>query len=453
MVGADGADPEGQGHPRDELAVVSGDLEALDLHGVGLGAVAELPGGPERAFGEKVADLPLAPGDQAQELLGPGGVAELEVAGDRAVVDGVGVEAQDATARHRVDAVFVAEVVEGGDLGQVEDLQVGAEEADVLVVELGLAPLIVVDRDAAAHGAVRTAVGRDSGVIQALAVHFPGIGVVGLAEVPHGQGGHLVAPGQDAVGALDGPAGLLVELVDLAQVVVPDLLHPCRVGLGDGLGALDHDGLEELRAHDRADARPSSGPALQAADDGVADHVFAALSDVEDADALAVFRVDPVVGGVGALAPDGVGRQELDLVVLDGEHRRALGLALYDQGVVTGLPELFGDPRSQVAVAVAARHRGLAGDDRFPGVRGGDAGDWAEGDDELVVGAEGVDPGLELVKEDLGGEAASAHPLAGEFLGKRFFLKGLRGQVDSQDLAGPPVHVASSRRYKIPPQS
>jgi hypothetical protein len=219
----------------------------------------------------------------------------------------------------------------------------------------------------------------------------------------------------------------------------------CPTFLGDGLRALDDDSLEEFRAHDRAHARPSSGSALEAADDGVANQVLAALSDVEDADALAVFRVDPVVGGVGALAPDGVGREELDLVVLDVKHRRALGLALDDEGVVARLAELFGDPRSQVAVAVAARHRGFAGDDRFPGVGGGDAGDGTEGDDELVVGAEGVDPGLELVKKDLGGEAASAHPLTGEFLGKRLFLKGLRGQVDSQDLAGPPVHVASSK--------
>ncbi len=395
---------------------------------------------PQGAVGEEVAQDAFAAGGEAEELLGRFGVAELEVALHRPVVDGVGVKAEDASGRHRVQAVLVAEPVQRADLVEVEDLEVRAEESDVLVVELGFAALSVVDGDAAAHRAVRTAVGGDSGVVQALAVDLPGVGVMGLPEVPHGKAGHLVAPGEDAVGALDGPSRLLVDLADLLEVAGAEGLHTGGVGLGDGARPLDHDGLEELGAHDRADARPAARPPFQAADDGIAGHVLARLPYVQDADALSVLGVDPVVRFIGPFAPDVPGRKELDLVVLDGEKRRAVGLAFDDQRVIAGLPEVFRDPGPQVAVPVEAGQGGFGGDDRLSRVRSRDAGDGTQGHDELIIGAEGVDPRLELVVKDLDGETAAADPFLREFLAEALFLECPVGEIDPENVTCPTVH-------------
>ncbi len=255
--------------------------------------------------------------------------------------------------------------------------------------------------------------------------------------------------------------GLLVHRPDFLEVVATERLHLGRKRLRDDLGALEHDRLEELGAHDGAHAGPPAGPPLQAADRGVADHVLAALADVQDADALAVLRVDPVVGRDGALAPDLVGRQVLDAVVLDVEHGGAVGLALDDQRVVARLADLVGDARAQVPIAVAAGCRRLRGDDRLAGVGGWDAGDGADRHDELVLGPEGVDPRSQLVVEDLHGEPAAADPRRGEVLGERLHAVRPVRQVDPEDLPGPTIHrqlilasvVASDHGpFKCPPR-
>jgi hypothetical protein len=134
------------------------------------------------------------------------------------------------------------------------------------------------------------------------------------------------------------------------------------------------------------------------------------------------------------------GRQELDAVVVDGEHRRALGATLDDQGVVAGLAELVGHARAEVPVAVAAGRRRLRGDDRLARVGGRDAGDGADGHDQLVLGSEGIDARGELVVEDLDGEAAAADPGVGEFLGEGLHAVRPVRQVDPEDLSGPAVH-------------
>ncbi len=449
MVGANGGDAEGQGLAGDELAVVGGHLETLDLHGVGFRTVPEFPGHPPRSIGQEVAELALPKSGHPEQFLSPFGVAELEIAAHGAVVDGVGVKTKGAAGRHRVDAVFIAEVVQRADLGEVEDLKVRAEQADILVIELGFASFMVVNRNAAAHGTVGAAISGDAEVVEALAVELPGIGVMGLAEVPDGEAGHLIAKREDSGRALDGPAAFFIDLADLLQVAVAQRFHTLGIGLGDGPAAFDYDGFEQLRAHDSAHARPAAGPPFQAADDGIVVEILAALADVQDADPLAVLSVDPVVGGVCAFSPNLISRQELDLVVLYIEHRRTVGLSLDDQGIVAGFPELFGHSRSQVAVAIEARQRRFSRDDRFPCVGGRDAGNRPEGDDKLVIRAQGIGAGLDLVIQDFYGEAPSAHPFLGEFLTIRFFFSAFRGQVDPEKVAGPAVHPMTSMRAKI----
>ena len=275
-----------------------------------------------------------------------------------------------------------------------------------------------------------------------LAVHFPGGLRAGLPEVAHGQGEHLVAPGEHPGGALGGPPRFLVHLVGLAQPFGAGLPHGLRVGLGNGLGTFDDDGLQQLRTHHRAHPGAASRAALHAAHHRVAHQVLAALTDAEDAHALAVAGVDPLVGGVGALAPHVVRGQEGHLVVVDAEQGRALGPAFHDQGVVTGLAQLHGHRGAQVAVAVTPGHGRLGRDDGLAGIGRGDAGDGAQGDHELVLGAQGVDAGLEFVVQDLGGEAPAAEPLPGEFRREGLFPESPGGQVDAQDPAGPTIHDA-----------
>ena len=222
-------DAEGQGLAGDELAVVGGHFEPLDLHRVGFGAVAEGAGHPQGAVGEEVPQRPLAAGRQPQELLGRSASPNRKSPGRGAVLDGVGVEAEGAAGRHRVEAVVVAEVVQRADLVEVEDLEVRAEEADVLVVELGLVAFVVVDRDAAAHRAVRTAVGGDPGLVRGA-----------RRRSSRRRGGWVLrklCTGRPATSLhqartpfvlwMDQP-GLLVDLVDLLEVAGADGLHRRR---------------------------------------------------------------------------------------------------------------------------------------------------------------------------------------------------------------------------------
>jgi len=230
---------------------------------------------------------------------------------------------------------------------------------------------------------------------------------------------------------------------------VAEGLHQGRISLGDGTGAFDDDGLEELGAHDRSDARPAARPSLHAPHDGVAVQVLAALADVQDADALAPFAVDPIVGGVGPFPPQVVSGEELDLVVFDIKERRLVGLAFDDQGVVSRFAELVGDPRSEVSVTVESGEGRLGRHDGLAGVRRRDAGDWAEGDDELVLRPEGVDSRLELIIEDLDGEAAPSDPFMGEFLAEGLFFVRFRAEIDSEEITCPTNHDDTSWELRM----
>ena len=331
--------------------------------------------------------------------------------GDRSPLDRVGVEAEHAAGRDRVEPVVVAQVVERGHLGEVVEVQVRPQQADrsrsrprTRVPRRRGSPMPQrIVQFGQPYVATRAALTRSPSTCQASGWCVCRKLWTGSAATSLHQGRTPVVPW------IDQAASLSIAWT-VAQVVAPELLHRRRECLRDGPGALHHDRLEELGAHHGAHAGPAARAPLEAADDREVDHVLAALADVQDADALPVAGVDPVVRRHRALAPDLVGRQELDAVVLDREQRGPLGAALDDEGVVARLAELVGDPRAEVPVAVAAGRGRLGGHDRLAGVRGGDAGDGADGDHQLVLRAERIDPGRELVVEDLDGEAAAADP-------------------------------------------
>jgi len=113
-------------------------------------------------------------------------------------------------------------------------------------------------------------------------------GVLSLAEVADGETGHFVAEGRTPVVLwMDQPVCLSIWPT-FFKSPVPGL-HGRRIGLGMGLEPLTtmaFRSLDPMTAPmpERPPARPS-----RLRIDGVAGHVFAALADVEDADAFAVF--------------------------------------------------------------------------------------------------------------------------------------------------------------------
>ena len=445
VVRADGTRPQGQRHAGDELAVIGRNLQSLDLHGVGLGAAAELFRHSHRSVGQKIPELALTTSRQPQKPLCPFGIAEPEIACCCTMFDGVGVEGEHAARRYRVDPVIVAEAVQRRDLIEVENLQVGAQQADVLVVEFGFPAFMIQDRDAAVHRTVRTAVCGDSRFVKPLAVDLPGVGVSGLPEVADRQRGDLVAPGQNTRGSLDGPAAFLVDRPDFFQIPRSYSLHPFRVCNRYGLGSPDDDGLESLGAHHRSHAWTAAGAAFQATDHGIEDPVFSTRPDGENPDILSVLGVNPIVGFDGPSAPELIRSQELHPVILDVEAGRRGGLPLDNQNVVTGLPEMLADPRPQISVAVASGQRGLGRHHGLSGVGGRNAGNGTQGHNELVLGTQRIDAGFQLVPENFERESAPADPLFRELLAEGFPAMRLGRQVNPQDVPCPAVHVCPPR--------
>ena len=210
------------------------------------------------------------------------------------------------------------------------------------------------------------------------------------------------------------------------------------------LVAAERDGLEVLAAHDGAQALAAGHPAL-VDDAGHARELLAGRADAADADVLVVQLVldDQLRVGAGE-APELLGAAELHLAVLDPQIGGLFGLALDDQHVVAGALHLHGE------VPAGGGHTHGAGGGRLRvdghAARAGDggAGERARGEDELVLGAERVAVGRDLVVEVLDGEARPADEVLRHVVRKRLFFEGLVGEVDPQNLAGVAtlVHVA-----------
>ena len=232
-----------------------------------------------------------------------------------------------------------------------------------------------------------------------------------------------------------------MEAVLAAIVVVlePDelLLGAVLVGRRRRLAAAHHDRLEVLAAHDGAEPA-AAVEVLQLVHDG--GEAYAALAGdpaLQHADALVTqLGLQPVLDLARELAPVGTGVAKLDAVVLDPEIGRRVGLAVHDDAVPAGCPQLRPPPAAGLGLAVAAGQRRLGR--RGVAVSAGERQtvDHARHEDEDVVGAEGVDAGLELAQQDVRGHGAAAEILAQGELRNLFDPRLTRREVGVEQLGG-----------------
>lgn len=280
-----------------------------------------------------------------------------------------------------------------------------------------------------------------------------------LARVDGSVFGHT--PGQTATG---GPAGSLVvefgpfllrlrnHVVvvgadDLAQHVVGQVGYGLRVLHVHAAVALHHQRLDVLRSHHRA--RAGAGGVVARVDDArVRKQVLAGGADGGHARLDAFLAAQHLGGLTGAHAPHEAGVLDLHLVVDDVQVYGVVGCTLQNHGVPAGQLDLRADHAAAVGVhhEVVLRERGQRADGGAAGQGHAGSRQRSYGEDELVLGGEGVGAGGHFVVHDLVGQAHAADVL---LVGVgRLRRDRARAQIDAEDLTGPSIrcfvsHVAS----------
>jgi hypothetical protein len=232
-----------------------------------------------------------------------------------------------------------------------------------------------------------------------------------------------------------GGRGRLHETARVAQIADPErAAHDNR--------------LEMLGSHHGADPG-TAGRAVP-----IVDHcrVQAALlgraPDTGDTDGrVLVAGVEDLVRLPHRLAPDLVRRAQLRVLVLHVQVDRLRGAALEYEHVPAGLLHLGADEATGVGAGDGAGQRAL-GDHRVTAAgRGHGAGQRAGRHDQLVVRAEGVRRGVDLLDQVLGGQPALAQvlhrPVHVEWLG----TAGAGSEIDAQDLALPGHALAPAQLF------
>jgi hypothetical protein len=447
--------------------IVGRKFEALDVHGVFLGAFADLLGRDLDAVGQQVAQA-LTLADHVEQPGHGHVVTEVKVQtacvfeSEDAALEEFHGEGDGHTGRHGVKAKFVGYpvtrddgigIVHAGDAAKrVQSLVLRSfgEETGIWAV-FGNAELAATHR---AAGAGRLA--------------HP----VGLYRVPP----DLVGRGEDAgsrpvLGRID--AQRLGQIQRRGSTVAGELRiedgtlahpghhplagHVVLLAVGDGhLGvAPKSDGLEVLAPHDRAKTFASGHPALVYYA-GHTRELLARRADAADADVLVVqFVLDDQLGVGAGEAPQFSGVAELDLAVLDPQIGGLFGLALDDDDVVTGALHLYGEVPAGSRHPHGACQRGLGVDGHAACARNSGAGEGARRVDELVLGAQRVAIGRDLVVEILDGQARAADEVLRHVDGEGLLLEGLIREVDPQNLAGIAacVHVAPCLARHVAPRS
>ena len=435
VVGAYGGGAEAEGHPGAEVALVGAALQALHVDGEVARSFPYLLGRLPGSQAEGGAHAPHVRHVQEQPL-GALEVAPADVEVDEALLRCLHGEAQAAPRPDGVESQLVAHPVEGTHLLQVADADVGAEHRDVLVVELALPALRVHDDVAAGHVAVGATSLNGHLLLHGVSVYLRGPVEDALPEVVCGQRPGLLAPLDRGHGALALPPLVVVLLQYLLVALLSQPPQLLGVVGGELLGPIYHDGLQVLGSHDCPHPGPAAGPPLLGDDGGYPGHVLPRGADEEGSRGPAMLLLELRLSLVGVEPPEVAGVPDLVLVVLYEEVARLLRLARDYDGVEARFAEVGRCLGAQVPIAVPACEGALGGYDHLTAVGYDEARHGAHGVYQHVVRAEGVCARLQLVPEELDGEAPAAHEPPGQVLGVVLHGGLALGEVDPEE---PPV--------------
>ncbi|MDT4857798.1 hypothetical protein FQZ97_922340 [compost metagenome] len=178
---------------------------------------------------------------------------------------------------------------------------------------------------------------------------------------------------------------------------------------------------------------------MQVVDHGGVQHaVFTGLADAGDAQQRVLQAgLEDFLGLPHALAPEVAGIAQLGGVVVDVEVDRLGRLAFKNDHVPAGHLELGAPVAARVRAGDGAGERALGDDGVAPAGGGHGAGQRAGGPDDLVVGRQRIDLGVDFADQVLAAEAARTEVGAGPLHVQRFGLHGARGQVDAEDFSSP----------------
>ncbi len=462
MAGAAVAGRIGQAHALNAARVVGRELLALDAHAQFRVAVLG-----RQAFAAQRQFLAeaLAAGGDFGEVGQRLGRAEWRFhtelfLGQQAHVVQLHHRAHGGAESDGVHAVFIAEEVGVGQRLQIVDAVGRAQRPGGFIFQTArCAPVLRLVLDAEMVFVDLADAAASDGAAKARLVGDQ-IGLaIGFARLVHGLAGDVfrafelhvavVARGQgaDFVDHVHQHLGAVFRQTLAGDGVVVQHFFACvdrsheRLGvahIAHAQGATHRDGLEVLATHHRAHARATGG-AVQIVDDGRIHHpVFTRTADGADADQrVLVMVLDPGLGFPHGLAPDRRGVEQFGLVIFDGEIHRLGRFAFDDDHVPARHLQLGAEVAARIGAGDCAGQRAF-GDDRIApaGGRHG-AGERPGGVNQLVVGRERIDLGVDLLDEILGRQPALADVLARPLPIQRLALDGALREVHAQNFSGP----------------
>ena len=236
---------------------------------------------------------------------------------------------------------------------------------------------------------------------------------------------------------------VVVGAKNLGDHVVGQVGNHLRVGNVNGLGALDDDCLDLLGAQNGAQAS-ARGVGAAVHDARVREQVLARRADGGDAALKAVLLAQGLGGLASTLAPESGGILDADLVIVNEDVDRGIGLALDNQAVVAGVLEHGAQLTAAVAVdnQVILGKGGQSSPRRTTGQGNAGTGEGANSENGLVLLVHPVDTCGDLVVHDLVSKAHAAVVVL-LHLDIGLFGDSTARKVDAGDPASPTVRGIS----------
>jgi hypothetical protein len=199
--------------------------------------------------------------------------------------------------------------------------------------------------------------------------------------------------------------------------------------------ASDSDGFEILRTHDRPGSPSAQSPPF-IDQTGIEYSVFPGGSDAADTEfRITDFRPDKLLGHLRIETPEVGGLFKRDFSLFDEQIDRFFRFPLDDDGVVARGFEIATESSSGNREEVELSEGRLRVENKAIASRHAGGAEGPCGENERILGREGVDLGRKLSQEE-GGTQASSPPIELEVLqGNRLLPEGLLSQVDPQKSA------------------